>query len=119
VVELGFLKVGPDPDVIRHEHRQVCAGLRVLADCGGELDDTAGLICRDDRIREVQLRLLALGFGLRQAGDVTVALRLQRLDLPLRQLERRFRIVECGLLLTELRSVLFGVLDAARELCLR
>ena len=114
-VELRLLEVRRDPDVVRHEHRQVRAGLRELADCGGELDDAARLVCRNGRIGKVQLRLVALGFGLREARDGAVALRLQRLDLPLRQFEGRLRTVQCGLLLMQLRSVLLGVLNGARD----
>jgi len=90
-----------------------------MADRGAELDDTSRLVCRNCRIRKVKPRLFALGFGLRQAGDGAGALRLQRLDLPLRQFEGRLRAVYRGLLLEQLRGVLLGVLNAARELCLR
>jgi hypothetical protein len=41
-------------------------------------------------------------------------LRLKRLDLPLRQFQRRLRARQCGLLLTQLRAVLLGILDGAR-----
>ena len=78
--------------------------MRVLADPGRELDDPARLICRNGRIAEIDSGLVALGFGLRQAGNRAVALRLQRLDLPLRQLKRRLRTVECGLVLKQLRG---------------
>ncbi|HEY3908522.1 MAG TPA: hypothetical protein VGM07_01370 [Stellaceae bacterium] len=100
-VELGLLEVRQNPDVVRHEHRQVCSGLCVLADRGAELHDTARLICRYGRIGKVDLRLVALGFGLHQARDVADALRLQGLDLPLRQLEGRLRTLRCRQLLTQ------------------
>jgi hypothetical protein len=106
VVGLRFLEVRPDPDVIGHEHREVRARLRVLAHRCTELNDTARLVCRNCRIGKVQLSLLALSFGLRQTGDGAVALRVQRLDLPLRQLERRLRTVECGLVLMQPRGLL-------------
>jgi len=118
-VELRLFEVRPDPDVVRYEHREIRPGLRILADRDGQLHDTARLVCGNRRVGKVQLRLLALGFGLRQACDVTVALRSQRLDLPLRQFERRLRTVDRGLLLMQLRGVLLGILNAARELCLR
>ena len=44
VVELAFLKVRPNPNVVRHKHRQVCARLREFTDCGAELDDTPRLV---------------------------------------------------------------------------
>ncbi len=59
------------------------------------------------------MRLVALGFGLREACDRAVALRLQRLDLPLRQLQGRLRALQRGLLLVQLRGVLLGVLNGA------
>jgi hypothetical protein len=64
------------------------------------------------------LGLVALGLGLLQARYGAIALRVQRLDLPLRQFERRLRTVECGVILMQLRGVLLGVLNRARD-CVR
>jgi len=61
------------------------------------------------------LGLVALGLGLLQARNGAVALRLQRIDLPLRQFERRLRAVQRGLLLLQLRGVILGVLNGARD----
>ena len=78
-------------------------------------DDTPGLVCRNCRVAEVDSGLIALGFGLRQAGDGAGALRLQGFDLPLGQLERCLGTVDSSLLLVKLRGVPLGVLDSARE----
>lgn len=59
------------------------------------------------------MRLVALGLGLIETGDGALALRLQRLDLALRQLEGRLRALKRGLLLVQLRGVLLGVLNGA------
>jgi hypothetical protein len=115
VVELCFLEIRPDPDVVRHEHRQVRARLCEFADCGAELDDTPRLVCRNNRVGKVQLRLIALRPGLREARDCACALRLQRLDLPLCQLQVRLRTLKRGVLLVQLRGVALGVLNGARE----
>jgi len=90
-----------------------------LAYRGAQLHDTVWLVCRDRRIAEVDLRLVALSSSLREARDGAGALRLQRFDLPLRQFERRLRTLNCGLLLIQLRGVFLGVLNGAGELCLR
>jgi hypothetical protein len=114
-VELCFFEVGPDPDIIGYEHRQVRARLCILADRGAEVYHTACLVCRDRRIAEVDLCLVALSFCLCETRAGAGALRVQRLDLPLRQFECRLRTVHCGLLLTQLRGVLLGVLNRARD----
>ena len=98
---------------IGHEHRQVGARLRELTDRGAEVDDTSRLGGRDRRIGKIEFRLVALGFGLRKACDGAVALRLQRLDLPLGEFEVRLRALQRGLLLMQLRGVLLGVLNGA------
>ena len=59
------------------------------------------------------MRLVALGLGLREAGNSALALRLQRLDLPICQLEGRLRAQKCSLLLMQLRGELLGVLNRA------
>jgi hypothetical protein len=51
--------------------------------------------------------------GLPKACNSTVALSLERLDLPLRQLQRRLRARQRGLLLVELRAILLSVLYGA------
>src|SRR5215831_17047093 len=89
-VELNLLEVRRDPDLIRHEHCQVRSRLRKLADGGAEVDDSPRLGRSHCRIGKIELR---------EACDRAVALRLQRLDLPLRQLQRRLRARERGLLL--------------------
>jgi hypothetical protein len=85
-----------------------------LADCGAEVDDAPRLGRRNRRIGQIELRLVELGFRLREARDGAVALRLQRLDLPLRQLEGRLRVGQSSLMLVQLRAVLLGVLNGAR-----
>ena len=64
-------------------------------------------------VGQVQLRLVALSLGLREALLGGAALRLEGLDLSLRDRERRFRIPEGRLLLAQLRSILLGVLHSA------
>ena len=86
-VELGLLEVGGDPDVVGHEHGQVRPRLDELADAGGEVDDAAGLGGANDRVGEIELRLVSLGPGLREGRDRVLALRLQRDDLPLRDFQ--------------------------------
>ena len=85
-----------------------------LPDRGGEVDDAPRLRRRHGRIGKVKLGLVALGLHLCETRDGAVALRLKRLDLPLRQFQRRVRARQCGLLLTQLRAVLLGILDGAR-----
>ncbi len=101
-VELGFLEVRRDPDVVGDEHGQRCSRLCELTDCGAEIDDTPWLGCGHRRIGKVQLRLVALGLGLREARLGTFALRLQRLELPFGELQVGLRARQCRLLLTEL-----------------
>ena len=98
VIELGLLKVRDYPDVVRHEHGERGPGRGVFADRGGEVDHMAGLVGDDRGIGKVQPRLVALGVGLLDIGLRARALSLERLHLPLRQLERRLRVVDCGLL---------------------
>src|SRR5258708_22026896 len=57
--------------------------------------------------------LVALRDCLRQVRLGTAALRLQRLDLPLRDVQRRLRALERCLLLKQLRAILLGVLYSA------
>ena len=59
------------------------------------------LVCRDGRIREVQLRLVALSLGLCEARNGARPLCLQRLDLPLREPQGRLSTPKRGLLLIE------------------
>jgi len=115
VVELVFLEVRPDPDVVRHEHRQVSAGLCVFTNCGAELNDAPGLVCLNNRVRKVQLRLVALSLAQAEVRDRAAALCLQCLDLPLRQREGCLRTLYCSLLLTQPRGVPLGVLNGACE----
>ena len=105
VVDLGLLEVRGDPDVVRHEHGERGPGRHIFADRGGEVDHVAGLVGDDRRIGKVQLRLVALGFGLLDVGLVSRALRLERLDLPLSQLERRCRVLDRRLLGLEILDV--------------
>jgi hypothetical protein len=113
VVELNLLEVCRDPDPIRHKHRQARARLGELTDRGGQIDDTSRLRRCYGRVREIELRLVALGLGLREARERAVALSLERLDLPLRQLQGRLRTRKGGLLLVELRGILLFVLNGA------
>ena len=61
------------------------------------------------------MRLVALRLAQAEVRDRAAALRLQRLDLPLRQREGCSRTLRCSLLLTQLRGVPLGVLNGARE----
>ena len=97
-VELGLLVVRDDPDLVGHEHREVRARLRILADGAGKVDDAARLVGGDGRVGEVELGLVELGLRLGEARLLRRALRPQRVDLPLRHLERRLRAVDSGLL---------------------
>jgi hypothetical protein len=115
VVELNLFEVRPHPDVVRHEHRQVGAGLCEFTHCSAELNDTPRLVCRDNRVRKIELRLVALSLAQAKVRDRAVALRPQRLDLPLRQREGCLRTLYCSLLLTQPRGVPLGVLNGARE----
>ncbi len=119
VVELRFLEVRPDPDIVGTNIVKVCTGCAYWPTAAPSWTTRPAWVCCNCGIGKVEPRLFALRFGLRQAGDGAGALGPQRLDLPLRQLEGRLRTLDCGLLLIQLRGVLLGVLDAARELCLR
>src|SRR6202011_3048578 len=77
VVELNLLEVRRHPDLIRHKHRQARAGLGELTDCGGQVDNTPWLGRCYGRVGEIELRLIALGLGLREARDGAVALSLE------------------------------------------
>ena len=105
VVELGLLEIRGHPDVVRHEHGERGPRRHIFADRGGEIDDAAGLVGDDRRIGKVQLRLVALGLGLLDVGLRARALRLERLHLALRQLERRLRVLDRGLLGFEILDV--------------
>jgi hypothetical protein len=93
---------------------KVGARLRKLPHGGAEVDDAPRLRRCHCRIGKVELGLVALSLRLRETGDGAAALRLQRLDLPLRQLQRRLRARHRGSLLTQLRTILLGILNAAR-----
>ena len=112
-IELSLLEVGRDPDFVRHKHRQVRARLCELADSGAEVDHTSRLGGRHRRIGKIEVRLVTLGFCLREMGDRAVVLRLQRLDLPLREPEARLRALQRSLLLMQLRGILLGILNGA------
>ena len=60
------------------------------------------------------MRLVTLGVCLPETRDCAVALRLQRLDLPLRHVDVCLRAGECRLLLLLLRRPLLRVLNGAR-----
>ncbi len=114
VVELGLLEVRRNPDVVGHEHGEVRAGLRKLADGAAvRLTTRPGCAGGDGRVGEVELRLVALGAGLREARLRAVALRLQRVDLALRDIERRLRALQRRLPAAKLRAILLGVLHGA------
>ena len=65
------------------------------------------------RALEIHLRLAELGFGLRNTRLGAHALRLQRLDLPLRQIEVCAVRSAPPLLLMQLRRELLGILNGA------
>src|SRR4029453_6473424 len=113
VVKFILLEVRRHPDLIRYKHGQAVAGLGELTSCGAQVGDTPRLGRRYCRVREIELRLVALGLGLREAGNSALALSLQRLDLPSCQLEGRLRAQKCSLLLMQLRGELLGVLNRA------
>src|SRR6516225_9980043 len=115
VVELAFLEVRPNPDVVRHEHAEIGTGLCEFTDRSAKLADTSGLVCRNNRVGKVQLRLVALRLAQAEVRGRAAALRLQRLDLPLRQREGCLRTLHCSLLLAQPRGVPLGVLNSARE----
>src|SRR5258706_13366545 len=96
-VELSLLEVRRDPDLVGYEHREIRANLCKFTGAAAELDDTPRLVRRNRRVGQVQLRLVALGLCLIEARDRAVALRLEGVDLPLRQLESRLRILKRGL----------------------
>src|SRR5258708_30129225 len=112
-VELNVVEGGRDRDFMRHKHRQAGGGLCELTDGGAEVDNTSRLGSRNRRIGKIEFRLVTLGFCLREVGDRAVVLRLQRLDLPLREPEGRLRTLQRSLLLMQLRGVLLGVLNGA------
>ena len=109
-VELDPLEVRRHPYLVRHEHGEVRARLCELTDGGPEVGDAARLGCRHRRIGKIEFRLIALSFGLREARNSAFALRLQRLDLPLRQIQGCLGALQRGLLLMQLRGILLGVL---------
>src|SRR5258708_5097850 len=121
-VELNLLEVGRDPDFIRHKHRQAGARLCELTDGGAEVDNTSRLGSRNRRIGKIEFRLVTLGFCLREVGDRAVVLRLQRLDLPLREPEGRLRTLQRSLLLiwaccTSSCASIFSILACAALTC--
>ena len=113
MVELNLLEVRRHPDLIRHKHRKARARLGELTDRGGQIDDASRLRRRHRRVGQIEFSLVALRFGLPQTCNSAVALSLERLDLPLRQLQGRLRTRERGLLLVELRGILLFVLNGA------
>ena len=112
--KLRLLVVRRHPDLVGHEHGEVGAGLGELADGGREIDDASGLRRGHGRVGEVELRLVALGVGLREARLGAAALRLERIDLALGDREGRLRILERGLVLAKRRSRLLGHLHGSR-----
>src|SRR6202011_6066139 len=113
VAELNLLEVRRHPDLIRYKHRKAGARRGELTDRGGQVDDTPRLRRRHRRIGQIELSLIALCFGLLQTYNSAVALSLERLDLPPRQLERCLRARKRSPLLVELRGILLCVLNGA------
>src|ERR1700746_3679637 len=108
-VELNLLEVRNDPDFVGHKHREGGPGLGVGTYSRAELDNASWLVCRHGRIGKVQLRLVVLSLRLREACDCRIALRLQRFNLRLRQLQSRLRAPKRGVLLAQLGCVLLGI----------
>jgi hypothetical protein len=65
-----------------------------LTDGSAQVDYPPRVRRLDRCVGKVELRLVALGLGLREARNRAVALCLQRLDLPLCQLEGRLRTLQ-------------------------
>jgi hypothetical protein len=87
--------------------------LRKLADRGSQADDTSCLRRLDGRVGEVEFRLVALRFGSFEVRDGAVALRLQSIDLALREFQVCLSGRDGGLLLVQLGGVLLSVLNRA------
>jgi hypothetical protein len=113
VVELRLLEIRPHPDVVRNEHRQRGARLRELPDGAGKLHDASGLRRGDDRIGEIEVRLVALGICLGEVRLGAAALSLQHDQLPRRRDEPALRRLQRGLVLALPRRVLLGILHGA------
>src|SRR5262249_29978491 len=121
--EVCFLEVSVDPVRIGVNHREgvdtrtdEVAKLRqqVCHEAVDGSDNTVEVDGRDNAgAFEVPLRLTELGPGLRKACLGALALSLERLDLPLRQIVALLGIVYRGLLLMQLRGELLGILNAA------
>ncbi len=77
-------------------------------------DDASGLSRRDVGVGEVEPGLVELGLSLGEARLGGGALGVQRVDLPLGELQRRLGGVDRGALLVELGRRLLGVEHRAR-----
>ena len=87
-------------DVVRHEHAEIGAGLREFTDGGAELDNTPWLVCGNNRVGEVQLRLVAL--SLRKPRFAAALLRCAFSASICRCAgEGCLRTLHCSLLLTQ------------------
>ena len=106
LADLGFLVIGGDPDLIRHQRHQRLADLDIVAERDGLVRDAAGHRGADHGVGEVEARLLHLrrrrahaGFGRLDLCLVKRQLGLARRDLLLRSSEigrvaaRRRRVV--------------------------
>src|SRR5262249_49987001 len=60
-VELGLLEIRRDPNLVRNEHGQSRAGLRELADRGGEADNAPRFGRADRSVGKIELR--GVNFG--------------------------------------------------------
>ena len=67
-VEFGLLEIRRDPDGVGHEHAERRSRSHILADAGGKVCDAPGLIGADNRVGEIEPRLIALRLRLFQGG---------------------------------------------------
>src|SRR5215469_6459829 len=110
----GLGEVRIDPEGIGIDERHL-----VLSDIGviAELREQVGHPAVDRRANlralEVDAGLVALGVGLRQARLGAGALRVQRIDLPLRELQVCLGAVDRRLFLSLLGTELLGALNGA------
>jgi len=101
MAELDFSIICFDVDFRKRHHcHQGGADTHVVAYLHAALRDHSVHWGQNLGVGQIEFCLVALGFGLPKAGNSALALSPERLDLPLRQLQRRLRAGQRGLLLS-------------------